>query len=99
MKFFYGTLTYQELNILWKLGQGVPQGAISSPAAFNIFIDDLIKKLNDDLNSDITSAYADDLLSLGELLDSLTNTIEIYLKWADENKMAINKKKSAVMFL
>ena len=90
IKYFYSTLTFTEDNKLWKLGRGVPQGAISSPDTFCTYIDDLIKKLNSNPNSDVTSGYADDLLTLGQRLEALINTVEIYLEWAKENNMEIN---------
>ena len=33
-------------------------------------------------SNDITTAYADDLLTLGEQIDALNETIEKYLEWA-----------------
>ena len=73
--------------------------ASSSPDTFKFFIDDLIKSLNLSKANDLTSAFADDLLTLGEYIESLIETIQLYEDWAMNNKMEISKSKSNIMFL
>ena len=43
IKFFYRTIAFEEMDQLWILGKGLPQGAKSSPKLFDIQIDDLIE--------------------------------------------------------
>ena len=45
------------------------------------------------------AAYADDVVIVGEGLQNARHTIDMQRKWATDNKMVINEKKSAIMFL
>ena len=78
------------------LGTGVIQGGVLSPTLFLIMFNDLICELTE---SGIDSyAYADDLAANGFTKEKLLKAIEIVERWAENNKMKINKKKSGVIF-
>ena len=75
---------------------GVSQGSVLSPALFNIHINDLENSIPDDLDID-TTKYADDctedqLVEQGNS-SSMQIAIDYVCKWAETNKMELNKKK------
>ena len=82
----------KEINI----GAGVIQGGVLSPTLFLIMFNDLIEKL--DKEGIKVFAYADDLAGIRWNEYKLSRTIRIIERWADENKMKINKKKSGIIF-
>ena len=73
---------------------GVPQGAVLSPVLFNLYIDDLIVKLNEHGEA---LAFADDIVIVTEGLLNMDRTIKIIDKWSHENLIKVNKSKSAIM--
>ena len=58
-------------NICINVNNGVLQGSLISPMLFNLYINDLIKELNQ--NSYEILAYADDLCILCERINQLSN--------------------------
>ena len=63
IKYYFNTIAFEEDNQLWKLGKGLPQGSISAPMLFDIFIDDLSS--DDKMQIWVKSKYADDILTIG----------------------------------
>ena len=78
------------------IGTGVIQGGVLSPTLFLIMFNDLIDKL--DKEGIKVFAYADDLASIGYGEYKLSRAIRMIERWAEENKMKINRKKSGIIF-
>jgi len=74
---------------------GVLQGSVISPMLFNVFIDDLIRKLGVECFEVL--AYADDIavISIGEA--QLERAFDILDEWARANSMVVNKLKSGII--
>jgi hypothetical protein len=60
------------------IGRGVLQGSAISPKLFNIFINELIKELE---QKSQVFGYADDIAVLNEDIRSLKYSIKIIKKW------------------
>ena len=67
-------------NLCINVNNGVLQGSLISPMLFNLYINDLIKELNQ--NSYEILAYADDLCILCEGLNQLLNVLNKIEKWS-----------------
>ena len=76
---------------------GVPQGAKLSPTLFTIYIDDLIRKLNDHKHEAL--AFADDIVVYIEGKDALEKVIRIVNDWSSEFEIEVNCNKSAILQL
>ena len=86
------------MGIFFKqVNNGVLQGSLISPMLFNLYINDLIKELNQ--NSYEILAYADDLCILCEGINQLLNVLNKIEKWSILNGINVNKKKSGIMIL
>ena len=81
-----------------KTETGVPQGSCISPILFNLYIDDLIKKLNEE-TSNKTWAFADDIVVVTENKEQLRKVMEIINQWSSSNSININKAKSGIMII
>jgi hypothetical protein len=79
------------------VGAGVIQGGVLSPSLFNIMINDLIEELSQEGYE--VYAYADDLAVVAQGQVALLKLLDITQRWTEKNKMLINKKKSAIMYL
>ena len=79
------------------VNNGLLQGSLISPLLFDIYINDLIIKLNE--NSYEVLAYADDLAIIVEGRNSLNNIFDILDRWSIENGIKINKLKSGIMLI
>ena len=84
-------------NICINVNNGVLQGSLISPMLFNLYINDLIKELNQ--NSYEILAYADDLCIICEGFNQLLNVLNKIEKWSKLNGINVNKKKSGIMIL
>ncbi len=84
-------------NVCINVNNGVLQGSLISPMLFNLYINDLIKELNE--NSYEILAYADDLCILCEGINQLLNVFKKIEKWSELNGIMVNKKKSGIMII
>ena len=73
------------------------QGSIISPALFNIFCESLIEDLVIQLGIENVFAYADDLATVSEDIDSLRISTQKIEKWSADNKIPINYNKSGIL--
>ncbi len=83
---------------------GCRQGDVTSPTAFSILINDLIKELKASkigvkINDMIISvlAYADDIVLLAENPAELQSLVDIMNKWCNKYRFKINPSKSKVV--
>jgi hypothetical protein len=80
---------------------GVPQGGLSSPTFFNIFINDIV---NLPLRGNI-ALYADDICisysntSEHTLMKDMQNDLNIITNWLNFNELTMNAKKTKFMIL
>jgi len=83
-------------NSSFKPNHGVAQGSIVSPAFFNLYIEPLYWLLNKYIPLEDIFGYADDMLILCDSLETLQICINVIERWSAENKLIINKNKSAI---
>ncbi|WP_143558637.1 RNA-directed DNA polymerase, partial [Solemya velum gill symbiont] len=83
---------------------GLKQGCLLSPLLFNLYINDLITKLNClcvgiDLVGEKVCAllYADDLVLMAETATDLQLLLDTLYTWTMSNRMAINCDKSSIV--
>ena len=76
---------------------GVLQGSILSPFLFNLYINDLIEKIKKVAFEVL--AYGDDIAILCSCEREINLVIDVVERWTEENKLILNKKKSAIMYL
>ena len=88
----------------FKVSNGVRQGGILSPLLFNVYVDDLSVELTASrVGCNINEVfinhliYADDTVILAPSPDALQKLIDICFKFADNNEMVVNEKKTYVM--
>ena len=89
----------------FKYLKGVRQGCPLSPTLFNIFLDDLVKDLNNANtsplqfeNEPITCLlYADDIIILSSTHTGLQNCLDVLHDYCNKWKLSINKSKSKCM--
>lgn len=79
------------------VNRGVLQGGILSPWLFNIYIDDLVRSLKE-VSFEVL-AYADDLAVICKNKHELDGVIDLLERWATDNEIAVNKKKSAILVI
>eukprot|EP00917_Polyrhabdina_sp_WS-2016_P013868 GHVP01030277.1.p1 GENE.GHVP01030277.1~~GHVP01030277.1.p1 ORF type:complete len:335 (+),score=52.68 GHVP01030277.1:713-1717(+) len=77
----------------FKYGRGVPQGGILSPWLFNIVIDELLKRLEEEeLQTDIL-AFADDICIGGSNPFHIQKTVKFIENWLEQSEMKLAKNK------
>ncbi len=78
--------------------RGVPQGSIISPALFNIYLEPLLREIEElGISPEDILAYADDVLILCTSPNSVRTTIQLIKKWRTENGLILNPKKSEIL--
>lgn len=80
-----------------KITRGTPQGSLISPILFNVYIDDLLKTLEN--NAMCVFAYADDICYLASSREEVEKNLRIVDDWCENNYMEISWKKTKVMKL
>ena len=89
----------------FKIEQGVAQGCSLSPILFSVFINDLLKevenaKLGIELNNGKTISgmlFADDFVGVSESRDNLQKLIDVVYRYCNKWRLRANVSKSAVM--
>lgn len=82
---------------------GVPQGTVSGPQLFLLYVDDLLRELTEKLPHIEPVMYADDLTLMihGDTLEACkadaAKALEIVNNWSVVNKMRINASKSEAL--
>ena len=71
--------------------RGVLQGSILSLFLFNLYINDLIEEIKKVAFEVL--AYADDIAILCSCEREINLVIDVVERWAEENKLILNKKK------
>ena len=74
---------------------GVPQGAITSPTLFNVYIDDLVSTLSQ--TSEKVLAFADDIALFAKNRRELDASLRAVENWVAESGIGVNYAKSGVM--
>lgn len=81
-----------------KCNKGVAQGSVISPALFDIYIEDLSLKLQEqEINLEDILLYADDMLVLCTSPHQVEACIKTIERWSSENGMKLNKDKSGIV--
>ena len=76
---------------------GVPQGAVTSPTLFNIYINELLVTLaNDNVK---TLAFADEIALVADGDEDLPKAISHIENWSAQFEIELNYKKSAIMII
>jgi hypothetical protein len=75
---------------------GLMQGSMLSPLLFNIYINDLAVKLNEEF-ADSSYFYADEEVLKSIYPSSMERLLAMCSKWADENNMQFNSRKCAIL--
>ena len=78
--------------------KGIFQGTVLSPHLFNIFTDELVRRLNpNNPHSSNLLAYADDHVLLCSTLTEAKDFLRIAIAWAAPKGLNINGNKSAIL--
>ena len=76
---------------------GVPQGAVTSPTLFNIYIDSLVSELS--RTTLRTLAFADDIVFVAKGEVELNSAIAVVENWSSNSGIYLNRSKSAVLLI
>ncbi len=79
--------------------QGVAQGSMISPALFDIYIEELLRKIECTPNMSLEDilSYADDLLIICDSIELLKSTLQVIQIWSEENNLKLNPNKSGII--
>ncbi|EFP00283.1 hypothetical protein CRE_18793 [Caenorhabditis remanei] len=80
------------------ISSGVPQGSVSGPLLFLLFINDLLLSLNDIPHLHV-AAYADDIKIYSHLPSSLQAGIDLVSTWAESNFLPLAHSKTGLLRL
>ena len=88
----------------FKVNVGLKQGCTLSPLLFNIYVNSLIEKVeNEEIGIDVGSnkvsmlLYADDIVLLSESQGKLQKGLDVLYEWCKSKHMTVNAEKSKVM--
>lgn len=95
IKFLHSNISVKVGSQQCKTERGVPQGLMTSPMLFNIFIESLLDKM--DSAGIVTLAYADDLVMVVKNEIEVRIAINILEEWTEESSMKINREKSGII--
>jgi retron-type reverse transcriptase len=109
-KYYASSVAYINLNSesspMFKTSLGVKQGGPLSPRLFCIYVDDLIKEIEqNELGSEVNGKkvgclmYADDLLLISQKESEIQRMIEICEKFGAENEIKFIRDKTNLMIL
>ena len=78
---------------------GVAQGSLISPSLFNIYAEDMYKKIEEEacVSYQDMMGYADDLLILCTSKYQLSKVIKTIQTWSSDNNLGLNVKKSGIV--
>lgn len=86
-----------------KLMKGVPQGSVMGPLLFSLYINDLPSKVKFSkchLFADDVQLHASGIVSeIDDLISGVNLDLSVIHKWALENKLTLNPKKSQCIFI
>ena len=87
-------ITFDEQHFI-KTNRGLLQGSCLSPILFNIYINDLLIKI--EMEGFMIKAYADDVVIGLKHHRDLPKCIQILREWGEYNKIEINPNKSGIL--
>ena len=94
----------EEVTDTFDINQGVKQGCITSPLLFNIYMSDLSKILDSDLNETNPNSehpscliWADDIVIFSENEEGLNKMLKSMEKYCEENELVLNIDKTKCM--
>ena len=80
------------------IGRGLGQGWGISCLLFNIFTNDFTGKILQEPGLH-PQLFADDTNIAGSSMRNLDRALDVCEEWVEQNEMAINKKKSKILFM
>ena len=97
LKFIFDNLSIKLGKHIYKPTRGLPQGLSISPLLFNIYINDILKKCEE--NGMFALAFADDFVMIGKDENSITASVNCFSRFCDCMNLKINSLKSGILQL